>query len=54
MQLQGVRDAVDIAAGEALSAAVLADGTVRIWANGKGPTEWVLKPIPLFKVVLDH
>jgi len=36
--------------------AIKADGTVMawgIWANGKGPTEWVLKPIPLFKVVLD-
>jgi alpha-tubulin suppressor-like RCC1 family protein len=36
--------------------AVKADGTVMawgIWADGKGPTEWVLKPIPIFTVKLD-
>jgi alpha-tubulin suppressor-like RCC1 family protein len=38
--------------------AIRADGQVMawgiFWANGVGPTEWVLKPIPFFKVKLPE
>lgn len=52
-----LHDIVDAAVGTQHVLLLARDGTVMawgIWANGKGPTEWVLKPIPLFKVVLDH